>query len=709
MEQEVEHKDTLLRQGRNCWRIASAKRASFLVDAASYFSAFVDTIKRAQRSVLIVGWDIDSRTQLLRGEQTSDLPTKLGNFLNAVVARRRGLHVHILCWDFAMVFALERELFPVFKFGRKTHRRIHFRLDGNHPVGACHHQKIVVVDDALAFVGGIDLTKERWDTPRHAAQDPFRADPQGDPYRPFHDVQMMVQGAAASALGDLIRERWRCATGETLRPPQAVADDLWPPTWTADMENIEVAIARTQPAHKGCKAIREVKALYLDMIARAQKCIYIENQYLTSRSIAEALALSLKKEDGPEVVAVLPKKSAGWLEEVTMEVARWRVLQYLRKNDRFNRLQVYYPVIPGLPEDAVNVHAKVMVVDDRLVRVGSSNLSNRSMGVDSECDLAIDGSGRKDIQAKIVGFRNRLLAEHLDTTPDKVGQAVFEEGSVISAVKRLTVDDRALKPLTGAPPGWIRDPVPGTTLFSDPEKPVAADELIEKFVPEDVRDSGHQRLKGLAFLLLIMLALAAAWRWTPLGDLLDFSAIVTWADRLREMEATPLIVAGIYLAGTLIMVPITLLILATAFVFGPLTGFLYAMGGSLLGAMSSYYLGHIVGRDTIRKLGGSRLNKVSRRLARHGIITIIALRVVPVAPFSLINIAAGASHILFRDFVLGTLLGMAPGILALTLLEHQVERAIRDPSLGDFALLGALVVGILLAAWLSKRWLAKKQ
>jgi uncharacterized membrane protein YdjX (TVP38/TMEM64 family) len=275
-------------------------------------------------------------------------------------------------------------------------------------------------------------------------------------------------------------------------------------------------------------------------------------------------------------------------------------------------------------------------------------------------------------------------------------------------VDELGNSPRTLVPIEVEAVEWSEKILPASAVF-DPERPVSSEKLIEEFVPEEVRKPGKHGLLRLGLILLVLLALSAIWRWTPLGDLLDFSAIVTWADRLREMEATPLIVAGIYLAGTLIMVPITLLILATAFVFGPLTGFLYAMGGSLLGAMSSYYLGHIVGRDTIRKLGGSRLNKVSRRLARHGIITIIALRVVPVAPFSLINIAAGASHILFRDFVLGTLLGMAPGILALTLLEHQVERAIRDPSLGDFALLGALVVGILLAAWLSKRWLAKKQ
>jgi phospholipase D1/2 len=123
------------------------------------------------------------------------------------------LRVYILGWDFAIIYALEREPLPSFNPRWRSHRRVHFSLDGMPPGGASHHQEIVVVDDAIAFVGGIDMAIRRWDTPEHCAHDPRRVDPRGEPYPPVHDVQMAVDGEAATALASLVRERWQRATG----------------------------------------------------------------------------------------------------------------------------------------------------------------------------------------------------------------------------------------------------------------------------------------------------------------------------------------------------------------------------------------------------------------------------------------------------------------------------------------------------------------
>ena len=143
-----------------------------------------------------------------------------------------------------MIFMLERELFTNYKLGWKTHGRIHFQLDGDHPIGASHHQKIVVVDNSLAFVGGIDLTKSRWDTSEHIMNDPRRSDPDGTLYLPFHDVQMLVDGPAAAALGDIFRKRWLNATGQRLDADQ-IRDDLsWPADRPPDLRDVQVAIAR---------------------------------------------------------------------------------------------------------------------------------------------------------------------------------------------------------------------------------------------------------------------------------------------------------------------------------------------------------------------------------------------------------------------------------------------------------------------------------
>jgi len=162
------------------------------------------------------------------------------------------------------------------KLGWSAHRKMHFHRDGQHPVAASHHQKIVVVDDALTFVGGIDLAIRRWDTPEHSAVDRRRVDPRGRPYPPIHDIQMAVDGEAAAALGELARERWRRATGRHIGTVHQPGSDPWPCFLSPDLENVGVAISRTQPAYNGNPAIREVEALYLDAIAAPQHSIYIE-------------------------------------------------------------------------------------------------------------------------------------------------------------------------------------------------------------------------------------------------------------------------------------------------------------------------------------------------------------------------------------------------------------------------------------------------
>ena len=151
-------------------------RAAFLIDADAYFTAFRHAVSRARNSVFIVGWDIDSRVQL--NPDTAEPPLTLLPFLNDVLAHRPGLRVYALAWDFSVFFTLEREPLPAYRFAWKAHPRLSFQLDDAHPFSASHHQKIVVVDDAIAFTGGLDLTIRRWDTPAHRVDDPGEEDPQ---------------------------------------------------------------------------------------------------------------------------------------------------------------------------------------------------------------------------------------------------------------------------------------------------------------------------------------------------------------------------------------------------------------------------------------------------------------------------------------------------------------------------------------------------
>jgi len=680
-----------------------------LVDGAAYFDAFREAAKRATRTIFVIGWDIDSRTRLVRGTTADGWPETLGELLEAVVAARPELHAYVLDWDFAMLYALDREVLPIFKLGWRTHRRLHFHLDDQHPIGASHHQKIVVIDDTLAFVGGLDLTKGRWDTPAHRVDEPGRVAPDGERYAPFHDLQLMVDGDTARALGELARSRWERATGRQPIGGGGQKTDPWPPSIAPDIEDVDVGIARTLPPHAGTPGVAEVKALHVDAIASARRTIYVENQYLTSPVIGEAIARRLAEPDGPEIVIVSRRGGSDWLETQTMSARRSQLLERLRSADPHGRLRVYYPRVAGL-DAPVKVHSKLMIVDDRFLRAGSANLNNRSMGLDSECDIALEGDAPA-VRQRIAGIRDRLLAEHLGVDAERVAAEVARRGSLIAAIETLHGGPRTLDALEPPPMRGLDALVPEVVSevdILDPERPVDPDVLADQFVPSEGRTGAGRRIAAWVAIVLAIAGLAAAWRWTALSEWLDPGALARYADLLRSSTLAPLWVLGVYVVASLVAFPITVLIVGTAAFFGPLAAFAYALAGVVGGGAVGFVVGHWLGRDAVRRIAGARINRLSRRLARRGILTIVAVRIVPVAPFTVVNLVAGASHIRFRDFAVGTLLGMCPGILAITVFSDRVVAAVRDPAPESIALLGLVAGAISVGALLLRRWLKRR-
>lgn len=717
----------ILADGRNCWKVPRARRASFLVDAAPYFAAFRQAVLRARRSVMIIGWDVDSRVRLVPGsDQPDGAPAQLLPLLNHALERNDELRVYVLAWDFSVIYTFERELLPSYRFAWKGHPRLTFRLDDAHPMGASHHQKVVVIDDRVAFAGGVDLTSRRWDTSAHRVPDRDRVDAVGQPYPPMHDVQMIVDGDAARALGDLARARWRAATGQVLAPPAppaedgpAAEDDPWPVELAPEMRDVPVGISRTVPALDRGPDVQEVLALTLDAIAAARSWIYLESQYLTSAAVGQALARRLAEPDGPEVVAVLPREECGWLERRSMGIMRARLLHKLQAADRHSRLRLYHPTVPGLTDGCLNVHAKVLVVDDVLARVGSSNLSNRSMGIDTECDLVLDAGAEPRLGRAIARFRARLLAEHLGADAEAVGQAVAASGSLIQAIDQLRAPggERSLEPLP--PPEEVSADAPGASapinlalldgLVCDPERP-APDLLIDDMVPTELRRPVHRSLLGWALGLAAVCALAAVWRLTPLRALLSLDRMVAIGHALSDHPAAPLLVVASYLVGGLALFPITLLLTATALVFDPVHALVYGMAAALASAATTYGIGRLLGRFRAGWLSGPRVSRVRRQLQRRGVLAIVVARLLPVGNFSLINMVAGALGIRFRDFMLGNLLGLFPGILGLTLFADRLGRVLRNPApheIATFAVLAAAVMAAL--QWLRRRLLRAAQ
>ena len=452
------------------WRVERASRAAVVIDADAYFRAAREAMLKARHQILLVGWDFDARIKLAFDDDHPEAPTTVGDFIGWLVRRTPGLQVYILRWDKGALKTLFRgkTLWTLTKW-RFLRRRIHLKLDSAHPVGASQHQKIVVIDDHIAFCGGIDMTDERWDTRAHADGDPHRVDPRGRGYKPWHDATTALEGPVAAALGELCRTRWQIAGGRAVAPPPDAAHDGWPESIAPDFTGIDVAISRSQPEGSGQPAVLEIERLYLALIAQARRTIYAESQYFASRRVAEAIARRLDEADGPEIVIVNPLTAQGWLEPIAMDTARARLFQALKRRDRHDRLRMYHPYTArGEP---IYVHAKVLAIDDDAIRVGSSNFNNRSLRLDTECDVTIESA-----DGRVAAIRDDLLAEHLGTEPATVSEAIARDG-LIGAIERLRGHGKTLVPyevpdLSGVE-RWLAD-----NEVLDPEGP---DEMFEAF------------------------------------------------------------------------------------------------------------------------------------------------------------------------------------------------------------------------------------
>jgi phosphatidylserine/phosphatidylglycerophosphate/cardiolipin synthase-like enzyme len=472
----VERLVPIVAQGRNCWRIARAEKATVIVDASDYYRIIAAAMAAAQQRIFIVGWDFDTRVVLTpddhgRGET-------LGRFFLRLANDNPDRQINILKWNFGALKQFLHVSAVIWLLRWKRTKAIDYRYDSSHPIGCSHHQKIVTIDDRLAACGGIDIAGSRWDTPEHCDDDPHRVTPNGKPYMPWHDATMLMQGEVAESLSELGRERWKTATRDDLVPIKA-CDQPWPQGLDVAFKNVDVAIARTRAAYNDVPEIREIEALYVDMIAAVKCHLYIENQYLTSATISAAIARRMAEPDPPEVVLVMPRHAQGWLEQTAMDGTRLKLAKAIAKVDHAKRFRIYVPVTKSGTD--IYVHAKITVLDDRLLRIGSGNLNNRSQGLDSECDVIIDAAlpANHGTEAAMTSLRHRLIAEHLGSTPEEVAAKESECGSMIGAIEALCGSGKTLEPLPMEQLGNVEAFIADNELL-DPGRPEGLFEPIGK-------------------------------------------------------------------------------------------------------------------------------------------------------------------------------------------------------------------------------------
>ena len=424
------------------WRYAMATRARVIVDADAYFDLMQQAMLKARERILLIGWDFDTRIHLTHGRRwwqkawKRQFPSRLGGFIPWLTRHCRTLEFRILKWGIGSfeIAARGAMMFDLVRWW--AHKRIHLEFDSFHPVGCSHHQKIVVIDDALAVCGGIDMTDRRWDTRAHCEDDARRKRPGGPRYGPWHDMTMMLEGPVAGALDELARDRWRRAVGETLSPPGKSERSAWPDKLDAHFESVEVGIARTRAEYKGDPGVKEIEELFLRQLGRAKRFIYAESQYFASRAVADAICSRLSSDNPPEVLIINPATADGWVESTVMDPARARLVQTIRKNHGAGMFRIY---IPYSGETPIYVHAKLLIVDDEILRIGSANFNNRSMGLDSECDVFIDCTrpANGHCRAGIRALRHSLLAEHCGIGEDEVGSLIDKAGSMAGMIEAL--------------------------------------------------------------------------------------------------------------------------------------------------------------------------------------------------------------------------------------------------------------------------------
>ena len=390
---------------------------------------------------------------------------------------------------------------------------------------------------------------------------------------------------------------------------------------------------------------------------------------------------------------VAPRSHDSFIERGTMRNGRIRFWRTLRKAGG-SRVRLVYPSVErgGRATDTM-IHSKIMVVDDRFLRVGSANMNNRSMGADTECDLAVEAATDGE-RVAIVAIRNRLLGEHCGVAAEDVAASFARHGSLVEAADTLAAQGHRLRAIDDGEPddgGFAAV----AEEIADPPRPLRFKRLARRLFR---RGWARAAASGLMLVLIAaaVLGLTLAWQYTGLSEIaapervrefLSASAGEPWAFALVLLA---------YLVGGAVAFPVTILILATAAVFGPWLGALYAALGAGSSALLMYWIGARFGEESLGRLLGARWERARAGLRKRGLLAIVAVRVVPVAPFTLINLAAGASSIRLTDYVIGTVLGMGPGLVVMSVLGDRIVSVFANPSAEE---IGLLALGVF--AWLA--------
>lgn len=698
----------IFQPGQNCWVKSTADFSTPLIDCANYYKALHSAIVKASHSIFIVGWDIDSRIRLLRGEdeKQSEAPSVISDLLEWKAKQNPDINIYLLRWDSSLAFFSQREMWAKEVWDENTPDNVHAELDDSIPLGGSQHQKVVVVDDEVVFSGGMDVSTNRWDTREHPVISSERIGPDGE-YGPLHDVQMVSSGPVVEDFAKLARWRWqRVANTSPVdireKPVNSNNDELpstWPDGFPPMFKNVECALARTIPFMDDVKPAQEVRHMLLDLISEAESFIYIENQFTARMEIAEALNKQLKLKPDLSVIIVSSFEPKGKFECEAFWATRREFKAVVEEGIDSQRVKLTYSSIQDMQGRTAykRIHSKVMTIDDKYLVIGSSNLSNRSMTLDTEIDTILFGNS-EDNKAMIAHVRDDLLAEHTGRTLEEVAELLAK--SAESGAEQLPVEALMHGQLAhGYVLTEVRDEIFTQTstdnmyrALSDPEEPlISLPTLGGGVIP--ARNPRRRSIMMLIALVFVSIFAGLLFWASQSIEWLSSESISAFLEKSRGTYFALPTVLLVYVVGGLLFFPVTVLSLAVAAIFGPIWGPVYGIMGALLSSAILFAIGKVAGNAGLRKMGGPKVATIDEKLKRSGIVGVAAIRMLPVAPFSLVNLVAGISSVGIAQFLVGTFLGMFPPMIAKGLVGDSIAQIWQNPSV---ATISYLAIGIVL-------------
>ena len=432
------------------------------------------------------------------------------------------------------------------------------------------------------------------------------------------------------------------------------------------------------------------------MIASAREFIYIENQYFSSDEVTDALISRLRSKNGPEIIILMSRELPDAVGRLTMGINASMHIAKLKEADTFGRLGFFNPLSPDDPETAVKVHSKMMIVDSCRVTLGSGNINQRSFSFDHELNILVDAE-KSDNPVCVRVLEANILARHCGLSTKEWRETLKRHNrSRLAAIReRCTEYDGLEEGRDFVPPGTVPDEL---TDYFDMEKPPRPESALREITTEYPRRiiSRTWRIAGLLLLIVCLLGGVFYLARTDIEVERLLNAVEELKDE-RPVLAGLTTIASFWL-GMSVLISISMLTVAFAALHGPWWGILYAIVGALSGGAAYYVLGLLLhnNRRLDRYAVIRRAKEQFGKIRPYGTWAVAISRIIPSAPYLVVNLVTGMMGFRPMQFLAGSLIGLLPGIIAFSVFGDTIRRVFTDPGPANIAWFLFLLAGYLL-------------